>query len=335
MTTTRAATTRSTRAGTHSGTITPLRSRHLRRHQTARLYDGTTTFGRDALRHRPQDRRYGHGSRPGVASKNVLGTDLSTLGVLAGYVVHDTNSGGNYTVDSSGTHSGTISKAPLDISAVTRQPAPTTARRTRPRCPPSPASRPAIRSRVSAQAFASKNVLGTDLSTLGVLAGYTVVHDTNSGGNYTVDSTGTHSGTITKAPLTISAVTDSRLYDGTTTSAGTPSVTGLKTGDTVTGLAQAYASKNVLGTDLSTLSVLAGYVVMTATRAATTPSTRAAPPAARSRRSLTTSPPSPTAGPTTARRPRPRRRPSPASRPAIRSRVSPRRTHPRTSSART
>src|SRR6185369_1489847 len=50
-------------------------------------------------------------------------------------------------------------------------------------------------------------------------------------------------GTITQAPLTISAATDSRQYNGTTVSAGTPTVTSGTVyavgGDSLTGLSQA------------------------------------------------------------------------------------------------
>src|SRR5205807_10209702 len=105
------------------------------------------------------------------------------------------------------------------------------------------------------EVFASKNVLGTDPSTLSLHAALPI--DGNSGGNYTVDSSATANGTISKAALTISAVTDSKTYDGTTISTATPSVSGLQTGDTVTGKTEVFASKNVLGTDLSTLSVTA------------------------------------------------------------------------------
>ena len=102
------------------------------------------------------------------------------------------------------------------------------------------------------QAFASKNVLGTNGSTLSV-TGYTV-NDGNSGADYTV-TTHTALGTITPAALDISAVTDSRQYDGTTASSGTPTVGTLYSTDTVTGLVQAFASRHVLGANGSTLSV--------------------------------------------------------------------------------
>ena len=66
---------------------------------------------------------------------------------------------------------------------------------------------------------------------------------------------------FTPAPLTINAVTDSKVYDGTTSSSMTPTTSGLVTGDTVSSLSQSFESRNVLGTGGSTLSVDDGYAV--------------------------------------------------------------------------
>ena len=73
--------------------------------------------------------------------------------------------------------------------------------------------------------------------------------------------------TIARVVLTISAVSDTKVYDGTTSSSQTPTyqVTGLAADtlygtDTVTGLVQAYQSKDVLGVDGSTLQVTAYQV---------------------------------------------------------------------------
>jgi filamentous hemagglutinin family protein len=63
-------------------------------------------------------------------------------------------------------------------------------------------------------------------------------------------------------PLTVSAVTDSRVYDRTTGSTGIPTYTGLQTGDALNGLlTQAYADKKVLGTLGSTLVASGPYTV--------------------------------------------------------------------------
>jgi len=66
--------------------------------------------------------------------------------------------------------------------------------------------------------------------------------------------------TVNPATLSIDAVTDTRFYDGTTASAVGVNVVGLMTWDSVTGASQVFGSKNVLGANLSTLSVN-GYTI--------------------------------------------------------------------------
>ena len=106
------------------------------------------------------------------------------------------------------------------------------------------------------QSFADRNA-GSG-KTLLVNGGY-VVNDGNGGGNYTVTTVSDNSGTITPAALTITAVGDTKTYDGSTTSAGAPTVSGLVGGDTVSGLSQSFADKNA-GTG-KTLLVDGGYVL--------------------------------------------------------------------------
>ncbi|HEY8870310.1 MAG TPA: PxKF domain-containing protein [Candidatus Limnocylindrales bacterium] len=79
-------------------------------------------------------------------------------------------------------------------------------------------------------------------------------------GNYN-NTGGTVHDAITPAALDIYAVFDTKVYDGGTSSAGTPSVSGLQGTDNVTGLSQSFASKNVLGANGSTLNVNGGYTV--------------------------------------------------------------------------
>src|SRR5205823_6955318 len=89
------------------------------------------------------------------------------------------------------------------------------------------------------QAFTSRHVLGTGNSTL-VVTGY-LVNDCNGGNDYVVHLH-TASGSITARDLDINAVTDSKVYDGTTASSATPTVGMLYNSDTVTGLMQAHES---------------------------------------------------------------------------------------------
>jgi hypothetical protein len=78
------------------------------------------------------------------------------------------------------------------------------------------------------EAFQSGNALGTGGSTLAVAY---VIDDGTLGGNYAV-TTQTAAGTIVPAPLTITAATDSRTYDGDTEASATPTVAGLIGTDT-------------------------------------------------------------------------------------------------------
>ncbi|AMN41472.1 YDG domain-containing protein [Rhodoplanes sp. Z2-YC6860] len=92
------------------------------------------------------------------------------------------------------------------------------------------------------QVFASKNVLGTNGSTLQASGS---VNDGNNGNNYTVTFVDAQ-GTITPTTLSITAVANTKAYDATTSAAGVPTVSGLKGNtDTVTGLSEIYVDPNV------------------------------------------------------------------------------------------
>jgi parallel beta-helix repeat protein len=88
---------------------------------------------------------------------------------------------------------------------------------------------------------------------------YNVTFDYQSDGAF-LAAGGSSELTIDPASLTITAVGDTKVYDGTTTSSETPIVGTLYNGDTVTGLTEAFTSKNVLGANGSTL-VVTGYTI--------------------------------------------------------------------------
>ena len=56
----------------------------------------------------------------------------------------------------------------------------------------------------------------------------------------------TAAGTINQLAITVTAATDTKTYDGTTISAGTPTITAgsLATGDTTTSFTQVFDSRN-------------------------------------------------------------------------------------------
>ena len=108
-------------------------------------------------------------------------------------------------------------------------------------------------------AFTDKNAGGNKhVTTSGV-----TVNDNNSGGNYNVSYSDNTTSTIQQASLSLTPVTDSKTYDGTTTSSAVVTVVGKAAGDTVT-VAEQYGSKNVMGTLGSTLSIKAGFTILDA-----------------------------------------------------------------------
>jgi hypothetical protein len=100
-----------------------------------------------------------------------------------------------------------------------------------------------------------KNVSVTGLEIASASNGNAVVY------GYQLSATGANGniGTITKAPLTITAQTNTKTYDGNTSAAATPTYAGLQGGDTLTGLSETYDTADP-GTG-KTLTVAPGYTL--------------------------------------------------------------------------
>jgi filamentous hemagglutinin family protein len=193
-------------------------------------------------------------------SPNVLGTNGSTLSVNSGYVVNDGNGGNNYNVVIGAPVAGTITAATLNLTAATDTKVYDTTTTAAGTVVGVSGLKGSDTISNTSESFASKNVLGTNGSSLVVNSGY-VVNDGNNGNNYHV-VTHNASGTITPAALTLTTVTDTKTYDGTTAAPGaTVGVSGLLGSDTISSLAESFNSKNVAGTNGSTLSVASGYVI--------------------------------------------------------------------------
>ena len=105
----------------------------------------------------------------------------------------------------------------------------------------------------TAATLANKNV-GTGKSVS--ISGITVDNS-----NYQIANTATTTETVTAKPLTITATTDTKTYDGYVTSTATPTSSGLVGSDAFTSLRQSFASKDVAGTNLSAINVNSGYVI--------------------------------------------------------------------------
>ncbi len=86
----------------------------------------------------------------------------------------------------------------------------------------------------------------TKLQVIQASGGVHTISATYSPGTGFNGSSGTLNGelTVNPAPLTITAVANTKTYDSTTTAAAVPTVSGLVAGDTVSGLAEAYANGN-------------------------------------------------------------------------------------------
>jgi hypothetical protein len=147
-----------------------------------------------------------------------------TLSVGYGYTVNDGNSGNNYTVNTVTDTTGVINKATLTLTATTNT--------------------KTYDGTVTANALPTVSGLqGSDSisgltevydtrnagtgKTLSVASGYTV-NDGDSGGNYTVNTVTDTTGVIDKAALTITAVSNTKTYDGTVMAAALPTVSGLQ-----------------------------------------------------------------------------------------------------------
>ena len=191
------------------------------------------------------------------ASKNVMGALGSTLNVNGGYTLTDGNAGGNYSITTNSAV-GTITALSItgSITAANKVYDATDVATITGRTLSGVLSTDVVSYSGGTATFSDKNaaagktVTGSGLSLIGADAG-----------NYTVSTTTTTTADITPAPLAIKAVTDSRVYNGTTGSMGVVTYSGLQTGDTLTDLSQAYASKNVMGALGSTLNVNGGYML--------------------------------------------------------------------------
>jgi filamentous hemagglutinin family protein len=186
-----------------------------------------------------------------------------TLSVDDGYSVNDGNYGNNYTVDASGTAAGFINQLALTASLTgtvdKTYDGTTDATLTSQNYTLSPG--------ISGDNVSLNFVTSGTYDTQDVGSGKTVsvtglTLTGDSASNYTVnfDASGPV-GQIDKADLTLSAVGDTKTYDGTTLSTGTPGESGLAASDTLGSLSQSFFSKDVLGPGCSTLVVNSGYTI--------------------------------------------------------------------------
>ena len=170
---------------------------------------------------------------------------------VASYAVNDGNAGNNYFGNDGGRHdSGSINRAPLTITALGNSKtydSTVTA-----------AALPAVSGTLGADTVTGLAEVYTDINagtakTLNV-ARYTV-NDGNGGMNYLVSTSANATGLMNRASLTITATTNTKTYDSTTTAAAIPVVSGLMGADSVSGIAEAY---RVVNTAIPAVTTLTG-----------------------------------------------------------------------------
>ena len=149
--------------------------------------------------------------------------------IASGLVINDGNEGGNYAVTYVNVTAGIISALGINVTAVTDSKTydGTTGSEGEPIVDPLMIDDEV--SIVPGQVFDNRNA-GTGKS---LIASGLVINDGNEGGNYAVTYVNA-TGSISELGINVTAVTDSKTYDGTTGSVGVPIVDPLVGGDIVT-----------------------------------------------------------------------------------------------------
>jgi hypothetical protein len=174
-----------------------------------------------------------------------------SLVINPGYVLNDGNGGGNYDVTVSQA-TGAITKASLTLAAVADNRTYDGTKTSTKTVAVTGLKGADVITNVS-QSFDSKNAGPRNL----VVNNTYVLNDGNNGGNYDIVMVKA-TGRIAKAALTLAAVTDTKVYDGTSLSTKSVTILGLKAGDNISGLAQSFDAETTGPRDLS---VNTGFVV--------------------------------------------------------------------------
>jgi parallel beta-helix repeat protein len=200
----------------------------------AKLYDGLTTAASI-----PTNTGVVSGDTANfIEAYNNKHVGFNTKTLIPSGTVTDGNNGNNYSYTFVNFTTGTITAMPITVTAVTNTKVydgSTTA-----------AAIPTNTGVIAGdtpnftETYANKNV-GAGNKTL-VPAG--IVSDGNGGNNYTYTFVNFTTGSITAKPITVTAITNTRVYDGATSAAAIPTNSGVAAGDTASFI-EAYADKNV------------------------------------------------------------------------------------------
>ena len=194
------------------------------------------------------------------ASKNALGLNASTLQLTSGYTIKDTGGAdmsGNYTVTTQ-TALGTILKKDVTLDSIAA------ANKIYDGGNTANITSGVIATGVGSETlsvsgsgtFSDKHVADGKTVTVADVTALSKTDGSGSWANYNLSTTGalTTTANISPRALSLSAVTDTKTYDGTTSSSGVVAISGHQVGDTITAT-QVFDSKHALGTGASTLKV--------------------------------------------------------------------------------
>ncbi len=202
------------------GDITP-KGLTLTAGNDSKVYDGTTASNTGTV---SQSGLVGGDTFSAGQAFGSRNAGTTTTDVVAGYTITDGNGGNNYTVTTA-QGVGTISQAALSVTAVTDTKvydgnASSTGA-------PTVAGLVAGDTANFIQTFDNKNAdTGKTLTAAGA------VSDGNGGNNYDITYVADNTGEITQRPITVTAVTDTKIFDGTNSSSGAPVISNLAGGDT-------------------------------------------------------------------------------------------------------
>jgi len=206
----------------------------------SRVYNGTTSSSVAPVVDALQTGDVVSTSPTQVYNNKNVGTGKTMI--ASGLVLNDGNNGNNYSVSYVSNNTGVITAKAINVTAQTdsRVYNGTTSSSVAPIVDALQTGD--VVSTSPTQVYNSKHVgTGKTMTASGL-----VINDGNSGNNYSVSYVSNNTGVITAKAINVTAQTDSRVYNGTTSSSIAPVVDALQTGDVVsTSPTQVYNSKHV------------------------------------------------------------------------------------------
>jgi hypothetical protein len=206
----------------------------------SRIYNGTTSSSVAPVVDALQTGDVVSTSPTQVYNSKHVGTGKTMT--ASGLVINDGNNGNNYSVSYVSNNTGVITAKAINVTAQTdtRVYNGTTSSSVAPVVDALQTGD--VVSTSPTQVYNSKHVgTGKTMTASGL-----VLNDGNNGNNYSVSYISNNTGVITAKAINVTAQTDSRVYNGTTSSSVAPVVDALQTGDVVsTSPTQVYNSKHV------------------------------------------------------------------------------------------